>query len=280
MNISLDKVSAGYDKNNFILNDLSVTFSDGGIWGILGPNGSGKTTLLRVLAGILPYMGNVRLTTSAGSGSASKPLEEHELSSLSKRELARYIAMMPQFTSIYFSYTVYDTVLLGRYAHSGNSLGEMLGRNSKHDKEIADKAIEATGLSDIKKKQISELSGGQLQRVMLARTIAQETPIILLDEPTNHLDLKYHIELISYLRDWASRQTEINGITYPNTVISVFHDIGTAATLTDNILLMKDGEIIKKGSSREALTKEILNDIYGVDVVSYYEEIWKNIKQL
>jgi len=277
MNISLEKVSAGYEKNNFILNDLSVTFSDGGIWGILGPNGSGKTTLLRVLAGTLPYTGNVRLLTATGSDSTTN---EHELSSLSKRELARYIAMMPQFTSIYFSYTVYDTVLLGRYAHSGNSLGEMLGRNSKHDKEVADKAIEATGLSDIKKKQISELSGGQLQRVMLARTIAQETPIILLDEPTNHLDLKYHVELISYLRDWSTKQTEINGAAYPNTVISVFHDIGTAATLTDNILLMKEGNIIKKGPSREALTKDILNDIYGVDVVSYYEEIWNNIKQL
>ena len=280
MNIRLDKVSAGYEKNNFILNDISVSFTDGGIWGILGPNGSGKTTLLRVLAGILPYTGNVRLSTAADANSKSDTLEEKELSSLSKRELARYIAMMPQFTSIYFSYTVYDTVLLGRYAHSGNSLGEMLGRSSKHDKEITENAIEVTGLSDIRKKQLSELSGGQLQRVMLARTIAQETPIILLDEPTNHLDLKYHIELIFYLRDWASRQTEINGVSYPNTVISVFHDIGTAATLTDNILLMKDGNIIKKGPSREALTKEILNDIYGVDVVSYYEEIWKNIKQL
>jgi len=280
MNIRLDKVSAGYEKNNFILNDISVSFTDGGIWGILGPNGSGKTTLLRVLAGILPYTGNVRLSTAADANSNSDTLEEKELSSLSKRELARYIAMMPQFTSIYFSYTVYDTVLLGRYAHSGNSLGEMLGRSSKHDKEITENAIEATGLSGIRKKQLSELSGGQLQRVMLARTIAQETPIILLDEPTNHLDLKYHIELIFYLRDWASRQTEINGVSYPNTVISVFHDIGTAATLTDNILLMKDGNIIKKGPSREALTKEILNDIYGVDVVSYYEEIWKNIKQL
>lgn len=280
MNIRLDKVSAGYEKNNFILNDISVSFTDGGIWGILGPNGSGKTTLLRVLAGILPYTGNVRLSTAADANSKSDTLEEKELSSLSKRELARYIAMMPQFTSIYFSYTVYDTVLLGRYAHSGNSLGEMLGRSSKHDKEITENAIEATGLSDIRKKQLSELSGGQLQRVILARTIAQETPIILLDEPTNHLDLKYHIELIFYLRDWASRQTEINGVSYPNTVISVFHDIGTAATLTDNILLMKDGNIIKKGPSREALTKEILNDIYGVDVVSYYEEIWKIIKQL
>ena len=280
MNVRLDKVSAGYEKNNFILNDISVSFTDGGIWGILGPNGSGKTTLLRVLAGILPYTGNVRLSTAADANSKSDTLEEKELSSLSKRELARYIAMMPQFTSIYFSYTVYDTVLLGRYAHSGNSLGEMLGRSSKHDKEITENAIEVTGLSDIRKKQLSELSGGQLQRVILARTIAQETPIILLDEPTNHLDLKYHIELIFYLRDWASRQTEINGVSYPNTVISVFHDIGTAATLTDNILLMKDGNIIKKGPSREALTKEILNDIYGVDVVSYYEEIWKIIKQL
>lgn len=268
MDISLDKVSAGYEKKNFILKDISVSFTGGGIWGILGPNGSGKTTLLRVLSGILPYEGHITLDT------------DKELSSLSKRELARYIAMMPQFTSIYFSYSVYDTVMLGRYAHSGNSLGEMLGRLSKHDRVVTDAAIEATGLTEIKNHSISELSGGQLQRVMLARTIAQETPIILLDEPTNHLDLKYHIELTSYLDKWSSLRTEVNGISYPNTVISVFHDIGTAVTLTDNIILMKDGRIIKKGSTDEVLTRSLINDIYDVDAISHYEVVYNKLSML
>jgi ABC-type cobalamin/Fe3+-siderophores transport systems, ATPase components len=280
MNISLDKVSAGYDKNNFILKDISVSFTGGGIWGILGPNGSGKTTLLRVLAGILPYKGHIQLEMGCDDINHSSTVTSNnpvELSSMSKRNLARYIAMMPQFTSIYFSYTVYDTVLLGRYAHSGNSLGEMLGRISSHDKEIVDKAIETTGLSNIKNQQLSSLSGGQLQRVMLARTIVQETPIILLDEPTNHLDLKHHIELISYLKDWVKQKTTIGGTTYPNTVISVFHDIGTASILAENIILINDGQIIKKGPAEEVLTRDILKDIYDVDVLSYYDEIYKNL---
>ena len=267
MNICLENVSAGYEKDNFILNDISVSFTGGGIWGILGPNGSGKTTLLRVLSGILPYNGHVKLEAE----------KSKELSSLSKRELARYIAMMPQFTSVYFSYTVYETVKLGRYSHSGNSLGEMLGRMSTHDLDVVDKAIETTGLTDMKDCRLSSLSGGQLQRVMLARTIAQETPVILLDEPTNHLDLKHHIELISYLRDWAKRTTEVEGNTYPNTVISVFHDIGTAAILAENILLLKDGAIVKKGPAEEILTRDLLKDIYDTDVVDYYKEIMRRM---
>ena len=136
-----------------------------------------------------------------------------------------------------------------------------------------DKAIETTGLTELTDIQLSSLSGGQLQRVMLARTIAQETPVILLDEPTNHLDLKHHIELISYLRDWSKHSTEVAGKTYPNTVISVFHDIGTAAILAENILLLKDGSIIKKGPAEEVLTRNLLNDIYDTDVIKYYEEL-------
>ena len=263
MNICLDKVSAGYEKNNFILQDISADFTSGGIWGILGPNGSGKTTLLKVLAGILPYEGHIHI----------EAVPDEELSALSKKELARYIAMMPQFTSLYFSYCVYDAVMLGRYAHSGNSLSERLGRSSARDKEVVDKAIETTGLTELTDIQLSSLSGGQLQRVMLARTIAQETPVILLDEPTNHLDLKHHIELISYLRDWSKHSTEVVGKTYPNTVISVFHDIGTAAILAENILLLKDGSIIKKGPAEEVLTRNLLNDIYDTDVIKYYEEL-------
>ncbi len=270
MNICLDKVSAEYGKNNFILHDISASFTEGGIWGILGPNGSGKTTLLKVLAGILPYEGRISIETDS----------EKELFSLSKKELARYIAMMPQFTSIYFSYSVYDAVMLGRYAHSGNSLSERLGRNSARDKEAVDKAIETTGLSELTSLQLSSLSGGQLQRVMLARTIAQETPVILLDEPTNHLDLKHHIELISYLRDWSKLTTEVEEKTYPNTVISVFHDIGTAAILAENILLLKNGTIIEKGPAEEVLTRNLLNDIYDTDVIRYYEELSGRISLL
>ena len=268
MNIDLKNVSAGYEKNNFILSDISVSIGSGGIWGILGPNGSGKTTLLRVLSGVLPYSGEITLGINGGTA----------LSTLSKRNLARYISMMSQFSPVYFSYSVYETVMLGRYSHSGYSLGEMLGRSSAHDKETVQNALDAVGMSDAMNRQLSSLSGGQLQRVMLARVIAQETPVILLDEPTNHLDIKYHVELMSYLKTWSEGHTETPESTYRNTVISVFHDIGTAASVSDNMILMKDGKLIKTGVTGKVLTKDILNEIYDVDVLSHYSKIYERLR--
>lgn len=280
MNISLTNVSAGYGKDNLIIKNINHEFNEGGVWGILGPNGAGKTTLLRVLAGILPYSGKATLlhSNSVKENSESKDAtESFEIAKTSHKELAKYIAMMPQFSSIYFSYTIYDAVLMGRYAHRGNGLKDALGSATQADMEAADKALEITGLSDIKDKELNALSGGQLQRVLLARTIAQETPIILLDEPTNHLDFKFHTELLDYLKKWSAGETQVSGITHKNTVISVFHDIGAAALIADSILLMKDGAIIKEGSTQDVLTRNLLEEIYDTDIVSYYSKIYESL---
>ena len=263
MKIRLENVSAGYDKKNLIIKDFSTTFEEGGICGILGPNGSGKTTLLRILSGIIPYSGKIELQ----SGSTSI-----ELSTLPQKKLARYIAVTPQFSSVYFSYTVYETILMGRYAHADSFFDSIRGTTAK-DKELTEKAMEMTGLGDLKDKQINELSGGQLQRVMLARTFAQETPILLLDEPTNHLDIKYHSELIEYLAKWAEGTTAVDDIEHKNTVISVFHDIGDSALISDSILLMKNGQLIKKGPAQEILTRDLLSDVFDTDVIDYYKTI-------
>lgn len=263
MKISFENVSAGYSKENPIISGFSAEFNDGGICGILGPNGSGKTTLLRVLSGIIPYNGHIKLVNEESG---------LELSTLSRKKLASIIALTPQFSSIYFSYTVYETVLMGRYSHTGSMLTSIKGTSSL-DKEKAIQAIEMTGLSDISDRQLHELSGGQLQRVMLARTFAQETPIILLDEPTNHLDIKYHIELMEYLKKWVEGTTTIEGATHKNTVISVFHDIGDAAMVCNDILLIKDGKLIKKGPARDTLSRDLLSDIFETDVISYYSNI-------
>ena len=262
MKITLNSISAGYDKKNFILKDISTVFEEGGICGILGPNGSGKTTFLRVLSGTLPYKGSISLCIN-GTEKTS------ELNTLSHKEMARYIAVTPQISSVYFSYSVYETVMMGRYAHSTSFLDSIKGV-SFEDKNIVDKAIEMTGLTEISDKPLNELSGGQLQRVLLARTIAQETPVILLDEPTNHLDLKYHNELMDYLKKWSEGVTDIDGVSHRNTVISVFHDLGAALLISDDILLMKNGELIKKGPTQETLTRDLLNDIYDTDVAAYY----------
>ena len=290
MNIQLSNVSAGYEKNNHIITDLSVTFNEGGICGILGPNGSGKTTLLRVLSGTLPNEGNVYINLNSANNDdiqetnqtskSNNPKSYYtkiEISKTSRKQLARYIAMTPQFSSTYFSYNVYDTIMMGRYAHMGTSFRDILGGTSKKDKEIADMYIEKMGLKDIKNKSISQLSGGQLERVLLARTFVQKTPIILLDEPTNHLDIKYQSELTDYMKDWASGSTEVDGTTYKNTIISVFHNIELAAYLSNEIILMKEGNIIKKGPANEVLNSETLENVYDVDVLGYKSKIIQSL---
>lgn len=276
MQVIMENVSAGYEKNNHILKNLSLTINEGGICGILGPNGSGKTTLLRVLSGTLPYEGNVQINLNSTKKeeninsdiSGCTPIE---ISSAPRKLLAHYIAMTPQFSSTYFSYNVYDTIMMGRYAHLGSSFKDILGGISKNDKEIVDKYIEKMGLSELKDKSISELSGGQLERVLLARTFVQETPIILLDEPTNHLDIRYQSELLNYLKEWITKTTTVDEITYKNTIISVFHDVQMAAYLSDEIILMKKGQIIKKAPVNEIINRELLQEAYDTDVMSFIE---------
>lgn len=257
MKITTKNVSAGYVKGNYILQGISFSLEEGGVWGILGPNGSGKTTLLRVLAGLLPYEGETYLELTD---------QKLDISKANRKTLAKYISMMPQFSSIYFSYSIYDTVLMGRYAHHDSSISSMLGSTTKADINAVEKALEITGLTEIKSSQLSALSGGQLQRVLLARTIAQETPIILLDEPTNHLDLKFQNELTDFLQDWSKGSTEVEGIAHRNTVVSVFHDIRTASLVSDNVILVKDGNLIKKGPAEDILCRDLLSDLFDTDV--------------
>ena len=260
MEINLENVTAGYIKDSPIIKDLNLNFTEGGIWGILGPNGSGKTTLLRVLAGILDYSGSVKIRIRDDS--------EYELADLrnkKRKTLARFISMTPQFSHVYFSYSVYDCILMGRYSHQRNTFAELIGNVSDKDKEAVEHALEITGLKDIADKQLSELSGGQLQRVFLARTIAQSTPIILLDEPTNHLDIKYQIELMDFLKEWSQGTTEVDGTPHKNTAITVFHDIPIACNTSDNIVLMKEGRLIKTGPTNNVITKELIEDVYGID---------------
>lgn len=249
--ITLKNVTAGYGSGD-VLKGVSFYVEEGRATTLMGANGSGKTTLLRVLTGLLPYKGEVQILG-------------HDLSKMKRREIAGYMALMSQLSPVYFSYTVRETVELGRYIRQ-KTFGAGL-----HDREVVDRCIETTGLSGMQERQISTLSGGQLQRVFLARTLAQETPIILLDEPTNHLDLKYQAELISYLTDWSKEATTLeNGETHPNTLVGVFHDIALAAQVSEDMIFLKQGEVLKKGPKKEILTAPLLEQVYDIDVAGYY----------
>lgn len=251
--LRVENLSCGYGQDDIISN-INFTAGSNQKICIIGPNGCGKTTLLRALSGILDYKGKILIN-------------EFELKSLSRKDISLSVALMSQISSVYFSYTVYETVALGRYTHNSKRI---FSEESEEDKKIIDECIKAVGLTDIKNKLITELSGGQLQRVFLARVHAQEPEIILLDEPTNHLDLKNQIEFIHYLKLWSLKNNRI--------VIGVFHDLNLAMQFADRIILMNEGKIISNGIPEEVLEGNELKTAYDTDVKEYMRKaysFWK-----
>lgn len=241
--LNIKDVSCGYGNEDIVKN-VSFSVERGKNLCIVGPNGCGKSTLLKSIANILEYKGNITI-------------DSKEIKKLSRKDLAKNVALMTQASNIYFPYTVYETVSLGRYAH----LKGVFSKINKKDDEIILNSIESVGLLDIKDKLISELSGGQLQRVYLARAFAQDPDIILLDEPTNHLDLKCQIEILDYLNKWTKENNKI--------VVAVLHDLNLVQTFGEKVVMMNKGEIIKSGTPKEVLSGKKLKEVYGVDVKGF-----------
>jgi len=230
-----------------IIKDIGFSAQRGEILAVIGPNGCGKTTLLKTLARLLPYRGAITL-------------EGSEISDLSRKNLARKIALLAQTAGIYFPYTVYDTAALGRFAYSSSVLKNLSGE----DREIIHGILEKLELWDIKDSLINELSGGQLQRVFLARTMVQNPDLILLDEPTNHLDLKHQIELLEYLSIWAKENNR--------TVIAVLHDLNMARRFAERAFLLSRGLLVSSGTCDSVLSSEILKETYGLDIKAFMVE--------
>jgi iron complex transport system ATP-binding protein len=251
--LSLRNVCAGYNGMDVIY-DVSAQFAPGKNYCLLGPNGCGKTTLLRAMAGIIPAKGEILI--------GGRPL-----SGMRRREIAKKIAVMSQITTLYFPYTVYETVMLGRYQHMKRAL---FGQISARDREAVRRCLEKTGLWDLRDRMIDRLSGGQRQRVFLAQALAQEPDMILLDEPTNHLDIKHQVELIDALHEWTADGA--------HSVIGVFHDVNLALRLSDEVVFMKDGRVCGSGAFGEVATRAFLRDVYGMDVTQFMRqslEKWK-----
>jgi iron complex transport system ATP-binding protein len=237
---------AGYGHGDVIRN-INFEVKKGESLCVLGPNGCGKSTLLKSIAGIIDYHGLVSL-------------DGIDMSAVSRKEHAKKIAMLAQSAQVFFPYTVYDTVSMGRYAYSQSFLKNL----SSEDKTIIDSIINQLDIGDIKNSMIDELSGGQLQRVFLARTLAQTPCVILLDEPTNHLDLKHQIELLRFLKSWVKENNTM--------VIGVFHDLNLARHFGDTAILMSNGEIAAGGIIEETLNSETLQTVYGIDIHAFMRE--------
>ena len=245
--IEVKNIYCGYD-NKKIIKDLSFNVNNGENLCIVGPNGCGKSTLLKSIANIIEYEGSVKI-------------DNKEVSSFSRIDLAKKVALMSQMSQIYFPYTVYDTVSLGRYAYSKGAFSKL----SLTDKRIIVDSMKKVGIYELKDKLITELSGGQLQRVFLAKIFAQDPDIILLDEPTNHLDFKNQIDLLENLNEWVKTNNKI--------VIGVLHDLNLVQYLADKVLMIQSGKVVSYGRPEDVLKGEILNDIYGMDIKEFMVNI-------
>jgi len=227
-----------------VIHDISFKAQRGESLCILGPNGSGKSTLLRCIARIIDYRGAVLLE---GLNAAEIP----------RKDFAKKVSLLSQSAQVFFPYTVYETVSMGRYAYSHGFLKTL----SAEDREIIENILNKLDIWDIKDRMIDELSGGTLQRVFLARSLAQTPDLVLLDEPANHLDLKHQIELLDFIKTWISENNK--------TLISVFHDLTMARRFSDSAVVLDNGRLAAAGKIEEVIDSEILNSVYGMDIRSF-----------
>ncbi len=257
--VSMKNVSACYVRGKNVLENASLDIPFGVSVSVVGINGSGKTTLLRAMCGMVDTSGTVTL---AG----------HDISGMKRRDIARYVSVMEADEGGSPDFTVREAVAMGRYVHKRGIFG------TDPDRGATERALCETGLEAAAEKKVTELSGGQRQRVYLARVFAQQTPIILLDEPMNFLDLKYRTELMEYLMRWKQGHTEVDGISYQNTLIGVHHDLSLARSMAEYMIFVKEGKILMYDKVGSIDLRDALKASYGMDAYAVMQEMaeyWK-----
>jgi iron complex transport system ATP-binding protein len=221
-----------------VLQDISLSLSSGHLVALVGPNGAGKTTLLRALAGLIPASGDIGIGGRA-------------LASLSLRERARRFAYLPQGHIVHWPLASRDIVALGRYPHGATDPARL----SPRDAEAVARAMQAADVVQFADRRATELSGGERSRVALARVLATEAPVILADEPTSSLDPRHQLDVMQTLRKAAD-----TGVL----VIVVTHDLGLAARFADRVLVMSGGRLVSQGKPTEALSEQVLADVFRI----------------
>jgi len=218
-----------------ILQDISLSVKRGEFVGIIGPNGSGKSTLLKTIYRVLqPQAGEISVLG-------------RRLQDISLSESARLMAVMGQFHKVNFDFTVEDMVMMGRIPHQGIS-----GRISAQDRQAVERALSQAGIEKLAKRRFAALSGGEQQRVVLARALAQEPRLLLLDEPTNHLDIRYQMQIMEIAAGLGVG------------VLAVLHDLNLAAMYCQRLYVLKAGRLMAAGTPHEILTPTLIRDVYAV----------------
>ena len=228
-------------NNEPVLRNISFIAKPGQILGIIGPNGAGKTTLLRAISGLIPIK------------RGDLDFNSESLLDKSIIERAKLIASVPQSSSLPIAFNVWDMVMLGRTPYLN-----WLGQTSSQDDEIIKFALQRTQSLDLAMRKVGELSAGEQQRVLLARALAQSTPVLLMDEPTTHLDLRYQIELL----DLVQRLTRQKSLT----TIIVLHDLNLAGSYADELMLLELGQIAAFGKPRKVLNDAVLSRVYQIPI--------------
>lgn len=238
-------ISYGED---LIIKDANINVRRGEIVTIIGPNGSGKSTLIKALSRCIKLK------------SGEVFLNGKNINDYPNREIAKEMAILPQVKNVTDEMTVGELVSYGRYPHL--AFGK---RITKEDKEKINWAISKTGLDEFKNRQVMTLSGGERQRAWIAMALAQESNILVLDEPTTYLDISYQMEVLELIK----RLNESLGLT----VIMVLHDLNQASRYSDNIYVLKDGCIFKKGKPREIINEVLLKEIFRIEAHIYEDKI-------
>lgn len=253
MVLDISSLSFNFGSKN-ILADIDLSIKDNGIVGIIGPNGSGKSTLLKCIYRVLkPKTGTIFID--------GKNINDYQF-----KETAKKVAVVAQHNDTHFDFNVLEMILIGRSPHK-----KFMERDSAEDIELAYKALEQVNMKDFADRNFSSLSGGEKQRIILARALVQNTDCLILDEPTNHLDIKHQLHFMSLAKNLKI------------TVISAIHDLNIVAMYCDKIYALKEGQIIASGSVNEVITEEVIKTLYDVEAKIIYDEekkphvIFKNI---
>lgn len=237
--LNIKNLFVSYNKRE-ILHDVSFDVKNGEVLALIGPNGAGKSTLIRAVSGVIESRGEIQT-------------DGKNFYKMNSMERARYVAVVPQAISLPPAFSVWETVLMGRTPYLG-----FLGNASKHDEELVRDSLSRVNASNFSERRVGELSGGEQQRILLARALCQSTPILLLDEPTSHLDLQYQVSLLELIRELAKE----NNLA----VLVAVHDLNLAARYADRVALMVAGNIKAIGTPKEVLQPQLIADAYCLPV--------------
>ncbi|MHC9000259.1 ABC transporter ATP-binding protein [Enterococcus bulliens] len=243
MELEIDQLNVTLGQKK-ILTDISLQTQKGQFVGLIGANGSGKSTLLKtVYKALKPDSGTIVLNGL-------------DLVSSHEKQVAQNLSVVSQFNELSFDLTVEQIVFMGRTPYKGFLEGE-----NREDEQIVTKALEKTGLSSYRHRSFLSLSGGEKQRVVMARAITQQPNYLILDEPTNHLDIRYHLEILETVKEL--------GIG----ILAALHDLEDAAYYCDYLFALKEGQIVAQGTSEEVLTSSLVTELYGVACQIYRHPI-------